>query len=55
MRDPFNKTRAYFLRTARSRYAKRLKTLRDNKEKRIIIVYCHRKEDAIEKKTQKRQ
>ena len=52
--DQINKTRAYYLRTARSRYVKWLKKLRET-IKRKIIVYCHREEDAIEKETQKKQ
>ena len=51
MCDQINKTRAYYLRTARSRYVKWLKKLRET-IKRKIIVYCHREEDAIEKETQ---
>ena len=52
MRDPISKTKAYYLRTARSRYVKRLKTQRQKREK--IIVHCHRDEDAIENETQKK-
>ena len=44
MRDPISKTKAYYLRTARSRYIKREK----------IIVNCHRDEDAIKNETQKK-
>ena len=38
MLDPVNKTRAYYLRTARSRYVKRLKTQRGNKEKKSLYI-----------------
>ena len=52
MRDPINKTRAYYLRTARSRYVKRLKKLRET-IKRKIIVYCHREEMQLKRKQKK--
>ena len=59
MHDPINKTRAYYLRTARSRYVKQLKTQRDNKqrkssfytttEKRMQLKRKHKKDNEDEK------
>ena len=50
--DQISKTRAYYLRTARSRYVKRLKKLRET-IKRKIIVYCHREEMQLKRKQKK--
>ena len=52
MCEPINKTRAYYLRTARSRYVKRLKKLRET-IKRKIIVYFHREEMQLKRKQKK--
>ena len=53
MRDPINKTRAYYLRTARSRYVKRLKTQRDNKEKKSSLYIAAEKRMELKRKHKK--
>ena len=53
MRDPINKTRAYYLRTARSRYVKRLKTQRHNKEKESSLYIATEKRMQLKRKYKK--
>ena len=51
--DQINKTRAYYLRTARSRYVKRLKTQRDNKEKKSSLYIAAEKRMELKRKHKK--
>ena len=53
MRDPINKTRAYYLRTARSRYVKRLKTQRDSKEEKSPLCIATEKTMQLKRKHKK--
>ena len=53
MRDPINKTRAYYLRKARSRYVKRLKTQRDNKDKKSLLCIATEKRMQLKRKHKK--
>ena len=53
MRDPINKTRAYYLRTARSRYVKRLNTPIDNKEKKSSLYIATEKRMQLKRKHKK--
>ena len=53
MHDPINNTRAYYLRTTRSRYVKRLKTQRDNKEKKSSLYIATEKRIQLKRKHKK--
>ena len=53
MRDPINKTRAYYLRTARFRYVKRLKIQRDNKDKKSSLYIATEKRMQLKRKHKK--
>ena len=53
LRDPINKTRTYYLRTARSRYVKRLKTQIDNKEKKSSLYIATEKRMQLKRKLNK--
>ena len=53
LRDPINKTRAYYLRTARSRYVKRLNTPIDNKEKKSSLYIATEKRMQLKRKHKK--
>ena len=50
MREPINKTRAYYL---RSLYVKRLKTRRDNKEKKSSLYTATEKRMQLKRKHKK--
>ena len=53
MRDPVNKTKAYYLRTARSRYVKKFKNQRDNKEKKSSLYIATKKRIQLKRKLKK--
>ena len=54
MRDPINKTRAYYLRTARSRYVKWPKT-QTTKSRKSLLYIAIEKGRQLKRKHKKRQ